>query len=52
MTAGTSRTDEYTLHTAQGDFTLTKNICPRPQEIMALIAASTGKQVEDIGLQH
>jgi hypothetical protein len=44
--------DEYTLHTAQGDFTLTKNICPRPQQIMALIAASTGKQVEDIGLQR
>ncbi|AUB82542.1 hypothetical protein [Candidatus Thiodictyon syntrophicum] len=44
--------DEYTLHTVQGDFMLTRNLCSRPRQIMALIAARTGKPVEDLGLRH
>lgn len=44
--------DEYRLDTTQGDFTITKNICPRPQQVMALVAARTGKPVEDLGLER
>ncbi|WP_295437873.1 hypothetical protein [uncultured Thiodictyon sp.] len=44
--------DEYRLYTTQGDFTITKNICPRPQQVMALVAARTGKPVEDLGLER
>ena len=44
--------DEYRLYTTQGDFTITKNICPRPQQVMALVAARTGKSVEDLGLER
>jgi hypothetical protein len=42
--------DEYRVHTAQGDFTITKNICPRPQALMAIVSAHTGRPVEEIGL--
>lgn len=41
--------DEYRLHTARGDYTLTKNICPEPERIMGAIASRTGRPVEEIG---
>ena len=42
--------DEYTLHTTRGEFTITKNICPRPQRLLAMVAGRTGKPVEEVGL--
>ena len=42
--------DEYTLHTAKGAFTITRNICPRPGAIFALVSARVGKPVDEIGL--
>jgi hypothetical protein len=44
--------DEFRLHTTQGDFVITRNICPWPQRLMALIATRTGRPVKDLGLQR
>ena len=40
--------EEFALHTAKGRFTITKNIIPHPERVMAIISARTGKPVEDL----
>jgi hypothetical protein len=40
--------EEYTLHTAKGQSTITKNIIPKPERVMAIISARTGKLLEEL----
>jgi hypothetical protein len=39
--------EEYRLHTVRGQVTITKNICPRPEQILALVAARTALPVQE-----
>ncbi len=43
--------DEFGLHTTQGDFIITRNICAEPRRLLSLIAQRAGIPVQEVGRQ-